>query len=429
MASTQYGTKLSPSRRTRVALGLKASRQMHQLTIDPATASAGHIVNVKFPKLRPHDVIVPGTVRLAFNITLASSTDANRTVVKNLGRAIISRAQVKIGNYEVTDLHSSDVFGAYADLWHGGWANGDAAYRGISRNNSLALRVGAGDGVASNITEKAESDAYGNRFSAPLDFGLLSGHAPFHPDGLDDWFTYTLTFASNERVIRSTDQSASYILKNLTLEYETVNHEGLALDIRSKFQGNYPVHFTDIQLFRKETLDLTSPTWAVSLNAPRRSTTAIVLLFVDPDNDGGYVRDPERFINPNITQANITIEGAPNQLYAQGFKPYQHWDEASRIFGSGTMAMGGGRLPMIGAVAKELNLHGITLGAYLVNMYAFVLDLRSTDDDSLHGSGRKLGNGSVGMTIEMTRTPSTEGKVVLYHYVLSDKQLNFKGAA
>ena len=108
-------------------------------------------------------------------------------------------------------------------------------------------------------------------------------------------------------------------------------------------------------------------------------------------------------------------------------RPYQQWDEALKVFGSGGLAMGGGRSPETGVVAKELNSCDTSLPEYLTTRYALVLDLRSTDDDTLHGNGRKLGDGSVGMSLELTRDAGAVGKVWMYYFVLSDKQLNFKG--
>ena len=57
----------------------------------------------------PTDVIVPGTARLAFTITLASE-DANRTVVQNLVRAIVKKLTIKISGNEVMSIDDSDVF-------------------------------------------------------------------------------------------------------------------------------------------------------------------------------------------------------------------------------------------------------------------------------------------------------------------------------
>ena len=56
--------------------------------INPSTIVQNQRLLVGFPNLGAHDVIVLGTARLAFKITL-NSDDANWTVVQNLGRVIV----------------------------------------------------------------------------------------------------------------------------------------------------------------------------------------------------------------------------------------------------------------------------------------------------------------------------------------------------
>ena len=44
---------------------------------------------VRFPNLVNDDIIIPGMANLSFNIELTSTADPNRTLVSNIGRAII----------------------------------------------------------------------------------------------------------------------------------------------------------------------------------------------------------------------------------------------------------------------------------------------------------------------------------------------------
>ena len=95
MASSQYGRKLNPYRKLRETLFVKGVRQSVVITNNPSTFATNQQLLVRFANLATHDVIVSGTARLAFNITL-NSKDANRTVVQNLGRVIVKRLQLKI---------------------------------------------------------------------------------------------------------------------------------------------------------------------------------------------------------------------------------------------------------------------------------------------------------------------------------------------
>ena len=62
-------------------------------------------------------MIVPGSARLAFNISLESTEDANQTIVHNIGRAIIKKISIKIEGNEVYSLDDADVYNTFKDLW------------------------------------------------------------------------------------------------------------------------------------------------------------------------------------------------------------------------------------------------------------------------------------------------------------------------
>ena len=125
-------------------------------------------------------------------------------------------------------------------------------------------------------------------------------------------------------------------------------------------------------------------------NVPARSMKDIRMLFEDP-----YRTSTEEFYNPKIEKVEITIEDVPNQLYSQGIKPYQQWKEINRVF-----ALTYKRSKEANKVAKELYFTSTTLEKYLTDHYAFWLDFRSTDDNSIYGSGRKLENTSEGITFQ-----------------------------
>ena len=65
---------------------------------------------VRFPNLGSDDVIIPEMVRLSFNIELTSTADLNRTLVSNIGRAIIKKLAVNIEGNEILSIDNYDVF-------------------------------------------------------------------------------------------------------------------------------------------------------------------------------------------------------------------------------------------------------------------------------------------------------------------------------
>jgi hypothetical protein len=77
-------------------------------------------------------------------------------------------------------------------------------------------------------------------------------------------------------------------------------------------------------------------------------------------------------------------------------------------------------------VAKDLALADVSLGQFLTTKYALWLDLRTTDDDQLHGSGRRIENASEGVTIQITKATETAGALNMYLYIVQDAQLNIE---
>ena len=109
MAISLYGRKLNPYCKFREPLGVKGVRQSVVITNNPSTTAQNQQLLVRFPNLGAHDVIVPGTARLAFKITL-NSEDATRTVVQNLGRAIVKKATIKISCNEGMSMDDRDAY-------------------------------------------------------------------------------------------------------------------------------------------------------------------------------------------------------------------------------------------------------------------------------------------------------------------------------
>ena len=51
--------------------------------------------------------------------------------------------------------------------------------------NCIKLKINAGDKSISNVQDKANADAYGNKFIIPLDFEMLDSAAPYYHAGRD----------------------------------------------------------------------------------------------------------------------------------------------------------------------------------------------------------------------------------------------------
>ena len=98
------------------------------------------------------------------------------------------------------------------------------------------------------------------------------------------------------------------------------------------------------------------------------------------------------------------------------------WDEAKKYFVPGSK-----RHREIGTVAKDLTLADVNLGEFLTSKYSIRLGLRTSDDDRLHGSGRRIENASEGIfTIQITKKAEAVGALNIYLFVVMDAQHNIE---
>ena len=95
--------------------GIKGTRQKVIVTHNPSEIDQAQELLVRFPNLGSDDIIL-GTANLSFNIELTSAVDANRTLVSNIGRAIIKKLAVKFEGNEIMSVDNFDVFACYRDL-------------------------------------------------------------------------------------------------------------------------------------------------------------------------------------------------------------------------------------------------------------------------------------------------------------------------
>ena len=64
------------------------------------------------------------------------------------------------------------------------------------------------------------------------------------------------------------------------------------------------------------------------------------------------------------------------------------------------------------------------MSTYFRNRYALWLDSRSSDDQTIHGSGRRVENASEGVTLQLDKNTEPAGPLYCYVYLLMDAQLN-----
>ena len=388
----EVGDRLNPQRSYRRGFALKGLCQHIIKTNNPSTIRPDELLTVRFPDLKENQVIIPGTTKLTFNITLVG-TDPNRTLVENLGRNIIRKLIVKQEGNKITSIDDYDVLYSYYDCWKTATERCNAIFQGIieaegQTENAIKHRINGTD-KANNAKDQTVTSIYDNRFCIPLDFEILETSLPPYQYGLGSHLTYELNFADYSDVIKSTDPDATYTISNISLEFDTIINASLASQIRIEYMKSSILYD---RIFRACIIPLnkSDTSFSVDINSPSKSLKGVLLIFTQERSATKFARDTEEFYNPKITKVEVTVEGVPNELYAQNMDYRHQYNEIIKHFAEG-------RLKEAGAIQKYLQLHNVNIASYYTDKYALWLDFRTIDDNRLHGSGRQLENTSEGI--------------------------------
>ena len=279
-----YGKRLDPECSLRMPKGIKGTSQKVIVTHNPSEIDQNQLLLVRFPNLGSDDVIIPGMVNLSFNIGLTYPLDLNRTLVSNIGRAIVKKVAVKFEGNEILSIDNFDIFACYQDLWKTKSEKRNAVRQGIvssgsCTNNCIKLRINVGDKSTGVVQDNAIANTYGNKFIIPLDFEMLDSSASA---GLENRLCYEITFNDYNPVIKSTVSpnvpDTKYKITDISLEYEIVTQPDLVRSIRSEYQSMV-LYYDRILRHRQIPVNKKDTMWNWSFNMPCSSLKGILVLF------------------------------------------------------------------------------------------------------------------------------------------------------
>ena len=419
----EVGDRLNPQRSYRKGFAPKGLHQHIIKTNNLSTIRPDELLTVRFPDLKENQVIIPSTTKLTFSISLAG-TDVNRTLVGNLGRNIIRKLVVKLEGNEIISTDDYDILYSYYDCLKCKTERLNSVFQGIveadgQTENAIKHRINATD-KANNAKDQTVASIYDNRFCIPLDFEILESSLPLYQYDLGSRLTYELTFADYSDVIKAMNPDATYTISNISLEFDTIINASLASQIRMEYMKS-SILYDRILRARNIPLNDSSTSFSVDINSPSKSLKGVLLIFTKERSATKFSRDTEEFFNRKITKVEVTVEGVPNELYAQNMEYRHQYDEILKHFAEG-------RLKEAGAIQKDLQLHNVNIASYYTNKYALWLDFRTIDDNRLQGSGRRLENTSEGIRLQITKESGSAGKLSCYLYIFQDTQINISDA-
>ena len=236
---------------------------------------------------------------------------------------------------------------------------------------------------------------------------ILENQGLYGPYGMDLKIDFEITLppACEIMVGQSSQSVAGYELENLQLKYKKIRNADLySQSIQSYSVGrSLPYHYVELY----ETLD-----WAkgstrenIRINVPRKSMTAIVMLFRDD------TKDSEKFVFPNITNILATIEGVPSTLYSGG---------KSGLIRSGLYEAARDTF-------LDYEFNTVTPEEfYQENKFAAVVDMRAVNDKNVVLSGRKILNTQDGVLLVIDKE-TTAKDLTCYVYVVSESVIDIVG--
>ena len=399
--SKTISEKIDPNRMPKQPFGLKAETTLHRTTFTPSSANPGETLYVDIPKLSGDNVIVPNSVRLAFDIVIGGH--ANNTLVNNIGRNLVSNFKVVLGGETLQDTKRYDLFTTYHDLFLPKDERTRKLRQGISAPNMRKLRTGAGDADTSNATQVALGKIYSTRYHIPINHPILDDHGVFRPRSLRETLTFEITLAPVSDIVVYSDVTIppTYKLSNLELEYTSISSDYLAQETAAAYASGKGFFYENVLLHK--TFEISKPDDSVlneHINVPRKSMSGILCLFTETPTAG--TRDAEKFVNPAMLTVAININGMPNKLYSKNMQTTDFYESMMKRME-----------PLGGDMIYPSNF-------YTGGRFGLWLDLRTFPDEEIHGGGFALDSTCDGVKLEIRRKAGGSGKVTCHIFIVSD---------
>ena len=124
------------------------------------------------------------------------------------------------------------------------------------------------------------------------------------------------------------------------------------------------------------------------------------------------MHETSRFFNLKVQKGSVIIKGKLNQLYPQGMRSFEQYDEICRYFAEGKQ-----RDNNTDEVEKHLQLHDLNVGN---DKYALWLDFRTIDANALHETSMVIGSTDGRITLQIQKKAETAGELKTYIYLIMD---------
>ena len=247
---------------------------------------------------------------------------------------------MKLEGNEIISIDDYDILYSFYDCWKCKTERLNAVFQGIveaegQTENAIRHRTNATN-KTNDAKDQTVASIYDNRFCIPLNFEILETSIPLYQYGLGSCLTYELTLADYSDVIKVNKPDATYTISNISLEFDTIINASLAGQIRTEYVKS-SILYDRILRARIIPLNKSDTSFSVDINSPSKSLKGVLLIFTQERSATKFARDTEEFYNPKITKVEVTVEGVPNELYAQNMEYRHQYDEIVKHFAEGQL--------------------------------------------------------------------------------------------
>ncbi|CAB4005762.1 Hypothetical predicted protein [Paramuricea clavata] len=321
-----WTNELNPNFRRRNRTDITGNRTRHVLTFNPNTAKPGEEIYVNIPKLKPDSVLVPDSMALVFDFKNANTKSWFRN---NLGKLLQKRLEIRLAGEKVYDNNGESLLEVYKDLWLNDKQREDRVEDGIA-TEAARKKISKDDDVNDDATATALFNVFGTKQKIRI-HKILGDHGLYAPYNMAKDLQYVITLPQATEIMsaQSSETVDGYTLENIELEYESIDNVDLARKFENLYGSERELSFEHVTLMKKSEWKKYSTIVNETINVPRRSMKAIVMLFTNKTTTNS-----EEYIFPNIEKVKVTIEGVPNVIYSQGITKTRLYEEARRLFGT-----------------------------------------------------------------------------------------------
>ena len=305
--------ELKPGFRRSKMTEIKGVRTRHVITFNPNKANPGEMIYINTPKLRPDVCLVPDSLNLMFDFKNANDKSWFHN---NLGKLLTKELTVKMAGEVVYSNTGESVIAVYKDLWKTVEERDQMVEYGVANENLRKLiskdDTGASSGDDDKVSDALMFAVHGTKQRIRLG-NILKDHGLYAPYSMINNFQYSITLPSASDIMKAQSGEAveGYSLENIELEYETIENQDLANHTTEGYEIGRSLSFEHVTLMKTTEWDKKSTLINETINLPRKSMKAVVLLFKSKTPSSS-----EEYVYPNIEGVKVTIEGVPNSVYS-----------------------------------------------------------------------------------------------------------------